>query len=166
MKITTKKVFSFRTLISKITELFTEKTIYGERQIWFYLRGWKYNLKNKVRYKIWLFKESFKWHVKCYLVFWRLPTLLKNTLDGFYASESLSKNQIESMQKRYEDVKFRYDIPDPKEKHWEEDMEDQMMAMPGGPDYEERPSVIEAAKYTLKKYNFKSKYRGDWGIDE
>ena len=155
------KTKDVRTLGQKITELFTEKTIYGERRIWFYLRGWKYDLTCKINYRLWLFKESFKWHLKCYLVFWRLPTLLENALDGFSTSGSFNKDQIKSMQKRYEEVKLQYDIPDEEdERDWEEAMEDEMMAMPGGPDHEERPDVIEKAKYILKKYKFKSRYGG------
>ena len=70
------------------------------------------------------------------------------------------------MKERYQEVKFKYDIPDKEDdRDWEEVMEDQMMAMPGGPDYDERPDVLNGAYYTLKKYNFKSKYLGDWGTD-
>jgi len=56
-------------------------------------RDFKYKLSEKYRIKKWEFKESFKWHVKCYLMFWRLPKLLQHSLDGFYASESMQAEE-------------------------------------------------------------------------
>ena len=44
-------------------------------------------------------------------------------------------------------------------------MEDELLAMPGGPDYDERPVVLQNAIEGLENNKFKSKYFGDWGID-
>ena len=62
----------------------------GFKEKW---RSLKYKLSNKIRIKLWDFKQSFKWHVRCYLVFWKLPKLLQYTLDGFAASESISTEE-------------------------------------------------------------------------
>ena len=167
-----KEVFSFRTLIQKIWDYIKYKDddgyyrTYSKASIaWWYIKHYTWIIFHF--WKMYWFQFTFNWYLKCFLNFWRLPALLEAAMDGLYASESLSKEQIESMQKRYEEVKRQYDIPDKEDsRHWEEVMEDQMMAMPGGPDHEERPGVIADAKYTLKKYKFKSKYFGDWGTDE
>ena len=49
----------------------------------------------------------------------------------------------------------------------EDDYENSRLSLPGGPDYDERPSLINRAESLLKKYKFNSrysyyqKYRGD-----
>ena len=67
----------------------------GFKEKW---RDLKYKVSNKIRIKLWKFKESFKWHVSCLLVFWKLPTALKRSLDGLCASESLHDETYKSLQ--------------------------------------------------------------------
>ena len=136
------KTKDVRTLGQKIREYILYKPIY-------------------LNYKWSEFKRSFKWHVKCYLVFWRLPTILEHTIDGLYASQSLSK----SMKERLQELKEKNNISEEDERDWEEVMEDELLAMPGGPDYDERPVVLQNAIEGLENNKFKSKYFGDWGID-
>jgi len=69
MQTNKKEVLSFRTLTQKIRNYFL------------------YTLQ--LKFKTYLFKDSFNWHIKCCLNFWRLPKLLEHSLDYFYVSESL-----------------------------------------------------------------------------
>ena len=189
-----KEVFSFRTLVSKICNHILYKPIY-------------------LNYNWYIFKESFKWHVKCYLNFWRLPKLLEDSVDYFYATESLNKDRTTSLESKnsiieslmdevvddiwcirlkgknhdeisdeekqeiHTEIKEKYaeyGLYCPKEyltekEFWdraEQEHEDGILAMSGGPDYDDRPDVIWNAREGLKDSNFKSKYFGDWGIDE
>ena len=38
-------------------------------------------------------KKNLLWQLKCWIYFWRLPTIIKTLQLGFYASDSLNKNQ-------------------------------------------------------------------------
>ena len=67
----------------------------GFKEKW---RSLKYKVSNKIRIKLWKFKESFKWHVSCLLVFWKLPTALRRTMDGLCASESLHNETYKSLE--------------------------------------------------------------------
>ena len=189
-----KEVLSFRTLVSKIWNHILYKPIY-------------------LNYNWYIFKESFKSHVKCYLNFWRLPKLLEDSVDYFYATESLNKDRTTSLESKnsiieslmdevvddiwcirlkgknhdeISDVEKQVIDTEIKEKYaaywlycpkeyltekefWdraEQEHEDGILAMSGGPDYDDRPDVIWNAREGLKDSNFKSKYFGDWGIDE
>lgn len=215
-----KEVFSFRTLIQKIRNYFKLEYEYwwnDFRDIKYYedfgiapptfqekWRNLKYKIAGSLRLRKWLFKESFKWHVKCYLVFWKLPTLLRHSIDGFIASESYrdlnweNKDVIaepfmdeivdsiwesylaefkedvsqltakdkepihKAIKEKYEQFELR--CPDEyltEKEIWdkaEEGYENSRLALPGGPDYDERPSTIDRAEALLKKHNFRSRY--------
>ena len=68
------------------------------------------NLFNTLRpgsYKWWLFKENFRWHINCYLNFWRLPKLLEHSLDALEASESMraeARKAHEKLDERVESI--------------------------------------------------------------
>ena len=58
-------------------------------------------------YKWWLFKENFRWHINCYLNFWRLPKLLEHSLDALEASESMraeARKAHEKLDERVESI--------------------------------------------------------------
>ena len=66
----------------------------GFKEKW---RSLKYKLSNKIRIKFWYFRQSFKWHVSCLLVFWKLTTALRRAMDGLCASESLHDETYNSL---------------------------------------------------------------------
>ena len=186
-----KEVLGFRTLVSKIGNYFS------------------YTLQ--LNYYWFQFKEIISWYIKCCLNFWRLPKLLEQSLDYFYATESANEelhesiknkdNLIEALMYEIEDriwsdqlkdkeyseisdeekkrihkiIKAKYDqheIYCPSEFMTDDEVwdraeiqhENSILSLPGGPDHDERGSVINSSTYHIKKSKFKSRYYGDWGI--
>ena len=45
----------------------------------------------------WELRESLKWHLKCLLVFWKLPNALRHALNALSASESLHNDTYNSL---------------------------------------------------------------------
>ena len=53
----------------------------------------RYQSIHAVSYRWFLFSRSFEWHVKCYLMFWKLPKLLEHSLDALEALESMKAEE-------------------------------------------------------------------------
>jgi hypothetical protein len=171
--------------------------------------------------KWWFFKESFKWHINCYLYFWKLPKLLEHSLDALEASESMRAETDKAYEKlderveyimegvvdniwadhlfgiKYDNKNYReesslsdaerkevhteiknkyeqYQVPCPDEYLTQDEAwdraeiahENSMLAWSGGPNYDDRPDVVYAAKHFIKKNKIVSKYSGDWGDND
>jgi hypothetical protein len=101
MQTTKERAFSFRALVQKI-----RNWLHNEYLMWFtpttnipktptplnsFYVWLRYFSVQAVKYRWWKFSESFKWQLKCYLNFWRMPTILRKTIDGFFASEVMRK---------------------------------------------------------------------------
>ena len=67
----------------------------GFKEKW---RNLKYKLYHKFRCIRYDFRESFKWHVRCLIVFWKIPTALGRALDGLCASESLHNETYKKLE--------------------------------------------------------------------